>query len=53
MFNGGANVIMQNITPHQFGKDYQIYPKQIKQVDMQSDWQKLTSNIKAMGKIPV
>ena len=53
MFNGGANVIMQNITPHQFGKDYQIYPKQIKQVDMQSDWQKLTSDIKAMGKIPV
>ncbi len=53
MFNGGANVIMQNITPHQFSKEYQIYPKQIKQVDMQSDWQKLTSDIKAMEKIPV
>ncbi len=53
MFNGGANVIMQNITPHKVAKNYQIYPKQFKQVDMQSDWQKLTSDIKEMGKIPV
>ena len=44
---------MQNITPHKVAKNYQIYPKQFKQVDMQSDWQKLTSDIKEMGKIPV
>lgn len=53
MFNGGANVIMQNITPEHYGKEYQIYPKQSKQVEMQKDREKLIDIIKTMGRIPM
>lgn len=37
LFDGGANVIMINVTPRMYAKDYQIYPKQMQDVDILKD----------------
>ncbi len=53
MFNGGANVIMQNITPHNLAKNYQIYPKKLELMEFESARKQLESDIVKMCKKPL
>lgn len=53
MFDGGANVIMQNITPQNYAKKYQIYPKKSIGIDMVADRRKLEKEIQSLGRLPL
>lgn len=53
MFDGGANVIMQNITPQNYAKKYQIYPKKSIGIDIVSDREKLEKEIQSLGRTPL
>ncbi len=53
MFSGGANVIMQNITPKIFADNYQIYPKKIVNIDILKDRSKLEKDINLLGRRPI
>lgn len=53
MFNGGANVIMQNITPQNLACDYQIYPKSNGEINIEDDRQKLVHKIAALGRCAI
>lgn len=52
MFSGGANVIMQNITPTCYAKNYQIYPKSLKEINLIKDRENLEKEIIDIGRIP-
>lgn len=53
MFSGGANVIMQNVTPQAYVNDYQIYPKGDLKIDIVIDRANLQQEIELLGKIPL
>lgn len=53
MFYGGANVIMQNITPQNYADKYQIYPKPKIIIDWAKDRERLEKQIKKLGRTPV
>ena len=52
LFKGGANVIMQNITPKVFADSYSIYPKKSNLVDMEKDREKLVCDLINIGRKP-
>ncbi len=53
MFFGGANVIMQNITPQNLVENYQIYPKNSVKIDMVKDRENLVQNLIRLNRIPL
>ncbi len=53
LFGGGANVIMQNITPNVFADNYCIYPKKRSLTDMQKDREKLVCDLINIGRKPI
>lgn len=53
MFFGGANVIMQNITPQNLVANYQIYPKNSVKIDMVKDRENLVQNLIRLNRIPL
>ncbi len=53
MFFGGANVIMQNITPQNLVENYQIYPKNSVKIDMVKDRENLVQDLIRLNRIPL
>ena len=53
MFFGGANVIMQNITPQNLIENYQIYPKNSVKIDMVKDRENLVQDLIRLNRIPL
>lgn len=53
MFAGGANVIMQNVTPQSFVNDYQIYPKGKVVTNLAEDRKKLESDLTKLARRPL
>lgn len=53
MFDGGANVIMQNITPTDFANEYQIYPKKRLEFDIKKDRINLEKQLTQIGRKPL
>lgn len=51
MFFGGANVIMQNITPQNLVENYQIYPKNSVKIDMVKDRENLVQDLIRLNRI--
>ena len=49
--NCGANVIMINITPHKYRKEYKIYPKNINNNDVNNEYIQIQLLLKSIGKI--
>lgn len=52
IFECGANVIMNKLTPQKYIKLYEIYPNDIKTEDQKKEREKIESYIKSIGKIP-
>ena len=53
MFFGGANVIMQNITPQNLVENYQIYPKNSVKIEMVKDRENLVQDLIRLNRIPL
>lgn len=53
IFSGGANVIMQNVTPQRLVNNYQIYPKAGLRIDIAKDRAELEKDIYLLGKKPL
>lgn len=53
VFSGGANVIMQKITPDEVRALYEIYPTPKAHTDVAKDREKVLSEIRALGRNPV
>lgn len=53
IFSGGANVIMQKVTPTEYRRMYEIYPTPESVTDVISDRKRVEERIKQLGRIPV
>ncbi len=53
VFSGGANVIMQKVTPDEVRALYEIYPTPKAHTDVRADREKVLSEIRALGRNPV
>lgn len=52
VFDCGANVIMQKVTPSRVKRLYEIYPSSLKDTDIRTDRLRVEEEILAMGRIP-
>lgn len=53
VFSGGANVVMQKITPNNLKRLYEIYPSNLTDFTIEQGRNNIEQEIKAMGKIPL
>ncbi len=53
IFSGGANVIMQKVTPTEYRRMYEIYPTPKLVTDILNDRRRVEEQIKKLGRIPV
>lgn len=53
VFDCGANVLMQKVTPNRVKRLYEIYPSDLADTDIQADRARIESEIRSMGRIPV
>ena len=52
VFERGANVVMQKVTPKAYQKYYEIYPANFADTRIEEDRRKLEETIRALGRIP-
>lgn len=53
VFSGGANVIMQKVTPSAYKRLYEIYPMQFTPTDVVAQRAALEAQIRSLGRIPL
>ncbi len=53
VFSGGANVIMQKVTPDEYRALYEIYPTPKAHTDIRADRERVLSEIRALGRSPL